>query len=116
MKAAYFRPVPLIAAVLFVLHQLGQKVWGLSIPFADNYLDNLLCMPLLLPGFQVEQRWLWGREKHTLLDAFLVTALLSVVSEWVFPRISSGSTADRWDVVAYFAGTFIYLWQDMQPS
>ena len=116
MKAAYFRPVPLVAAILFVLHQLSQKVWGLSIPFADNYLDNLLCMPLILPGFQAEQRWLWGKEKITILEALLVTAVLSIVFEWAIPQISPAFTADGWDIVAYFAGTFIYLYQVMQPS
>ncbi|MCB9283278.1 MAG: hypothetical protein H6563_04325 [Lewinellaceae bacterium] len=113
---AYLRPLPLVAAFLFVLHQISQKVLGLSIPFADNYLDNLCCMPLLLPGYALEQRWLWGREKISPFEAILVTFVLSIVFEWTFPRISTRFTADWWDVAAYFTGTLLYLCTRCNPS
>ena len=112
---AYLHPLPLVAAILFILHQISQKVWGLSIPLADHYLDNLLCMPLLLPGYAAEQRWLWGRNKLRFYEVILVTAVLSGVFEWVFPLISSGFTADNWDIVAYFTGTLIYFVFECNP-
>ena len=55
MRSPFLHPLFLGAAALFIAHQLSQKVWGLSLPWADSYLDPLLCMPLLLTGYTAEQ-------------------------------------------------------------
>ncbi len=105
------------AIFLFLAHQLAQKVLQLPIPWADNYLDTLLCMPILLGGYLLEQRWLLGRQRLPLLEVIVITALLSFVFEYLFPRFSSGFTADRWDVAAYFAGALaFYLFQEKTES
>ncbi len=101
-------PLPLPALLLFLAHQFTQKVLGLSIPWADGYLDALLCMPILLGGFLLEQRWLLGRQRLSFLEVMATTALLSFVFEYLFPRFSSGFTADWWDVAAYFAGALAF--------
>ena len=93
---------------LFLAHQFAQKVLGLSIPWADNYLDTLLCMPILLSGFRLEQHWLLGRQRLTLFEVLAITSFLSFVFEYLFPRFSSSFTADWWDVWAYFAGAVAF--------
>jgi len=108
MRAQVLKPFPLFCAALFLLHQLSQKVLGWSIPPADNYLDTLLCMPLLLTGYQAEQRWLWGRKDLGLWEVVGATAALSFVFEWGFPRLSPAFTADWLDVAAYFAGALLW--------
>ncbi|MBK6619936.1 MAG: hypothetical protein IPH04_06420 [Saprospirales bacterium] len=108
MRALLLYPFPLLCAVLFLLHQISQKGLGMSIPLADNYLDTLLCMPLLLTGFQAEQARFWGKRRFGPFEIFCITAFLSFVFEWVFPRLSPRFTADWLDVAAYFAGAMAW--------
>ncbi|MCB0595720.1 MAG: hypothetical protein H6557_25985 [Lewinellaceae bacterium] len=111
MKPSNHRAVPILLSVLlllFLLHQFTQKVLHLSIPWADNYLDPLLCMPILLGGYQMEQRWLLGRQQLSFGEVMAITAFLSFVFEYLFPRFSAGFTADWWDVAAYFAGAWMF--------
>lgn len=109
MRQLFFKPFPLLCAALFLLHQVSQKGLGLSFPLADNYLDTLLCMPLLLTGYQAEQRWLWGRTRLSLWEVLGTTAVLSFAFEWGFPRMSPGFTADWFDVAAYFTGALAWF-------
>ncbi len=102
-------PVTIFSLLLFFAHQFTQKVLHLPIPWADGYLDPLLCMPILLGGYRLEQRWLFGRQRLSLFEVLAITALLSFIFEWIFPRFSSGFTTDWWDVAAYFAGAFLFF-------
>jgi hypothetical protein len=119
------------SAALFAAHQLGQKVLGLSIPWADNYLDPLLCMPILLTLLEWERRFIWGAGPLRLHEIMIATGLLSVLFECGFPAWSARFTADIWDVAAYFAGAgayaanfsylaanskFRYFFSDAKPS
>ncbi|MCB9273996.1 MAG: hypothetical protein H6564_08135 [Lewinellaceae bacterium] len=106
--SSFRSPVFLLSLALFIGHQLSQKVLRISVPLADGYLDNLLCMPLLLPGLQLQQRWLFGKRALSAGDIWIATAFVAVVSEWLFPRLSVAFTADAWDVAAYFAGGLGY--------
>jgi hypothetical protein len=109
MRKALLNPLFITASLLFAAHQLSQKVWGLSLPWADSYLDPLLCMPLLLTVYQIEQSWLWGRKKMPLAEILIVTTVLSLVFEVIFPGLSHRFTADMLDVAAYFAGALLYF-------
>ena len=101
-------PLFLFSLVLFLGHQLSQKVFHLPLPLADSYLDNLLCMPLLLPGLQWQQRCLLGRPRLSFMEILAATAFVAFASEWLFPRWSPAFTADLWDVVAYLAGAMVF--------
>ncbi len=93
------------------MHQILQKMIGISIPWADSHLDCLLCMPLLLTGWLMERRYFFYQNpQHRLSGAeiFFVTALLALLFEWGFPLLSPKFTADWWDVPAYFAGSLIF--------
>jgi hypothetical protein len=99
----------IVSLILFLAHQLVQKVWGGAIPVADAYLDPLLCMPLLLAALTWQQRWLSGRPRLRLAEIILATAMVAFFSEWLFPRWSDSFTADPWDVAAYFAGAGLFF-------
>lgn len=99
----------LIALVLFAGHQLSQKALGWRVAWADNYLDNLLCMPILLAGLLLERHWLLGRLRLSLAEVLIASAVVSFVSEYLFPRFSDAFTADWWDVAAYFAGGLLFF-------
>jgi hypothetical protein len=99
----------IVSLLLFLAHQLAQKVWGVVIPWADAYLDPLLCMPLLLTGLAWQQRWLSGRPRLRLAEIVLATAMVAFFSEWLFPLWSASFTADPCDVAAYFAGAALFF-------
>jgi hypothetical protein len=98
----------LLALAFFIAHQLSQKVWGWRWAWADNYLDNLLCMPILLGGLLLERYWLLGQQRLSLPTVLAAAAFVSLVSEYFFPRFSAAFTADWWDVAAYFAGALAF--------
>ena len=100
------------SSILFLLHQLLQ--WGLkiNIPVADAYLDNLLVMPILLTLWLAEKIWLFKAPHHyqlTLLEVIMATVYVLLVTEWLFPLISSRFTFDAWDIPITIAGSVIYF-------
>lgn len=100
----------LAGLALFAGHQLFQKVLQIPVPLADSYLDNLLCMPLLLPALRLQQRGLSGRQELSALEIGLATTVVAFASEWLFPRLSPAFTPDLWDVAAYFGGALVYYY------
>lgn len=83
---------------------------GWRIPWADSYLDNLLCFPILLTGLLAERRW-WKKDDTYVFSFFeimVITAVLSWIFEVLFPKWSPGFTTDIWDVVAYFTGAILF--------
>lgn len=102
-------PLYLLAAALFLLHQYLQKVAHISIPLADQYLDPLLCMPLLLGIWQFEKKLLFNR-RITTLEIWTLTLVLTLLFEIGFPRMSPEHfTADWRDALLYIIGTVLYL-------
>lgn len=103
-------PAFVLSALLFLLHQVTEKLMGWRIPWADSYLDNLLCFPILLTGLLAERRWWKKDDSYTfsLFEIIIITAVLSWVFEFLFPKWSPGFTTDYWDVVAYFTGAMLF--------
>lgn len=101
-------PLYMLAGLLFIVHQLLQKVGQVSIPLVDHYLDPLLCMPLLLGLRQWEQQLLYGRKINTA-ECWILTFLLTLLFEIGFPRWSAQFTADWRDALLYGIGTLIFL-------
>lgn len=99
----------ILFATLFLLHQLGQKVLGLSLPLVDSYLDPLLSMPLLLYGLEWERKRLWGRPKLNTITLLGLTAVLALLFEYLFPYLHDGFTFDHIDIALYFIGTAVYI-------
>ena len=100
-----------MCAGLFVLHQVGQKIAGISLPLIDSYLDPLLCMPIILQLI-VWERKLFHRSNAYILPRshiFGYFLLVSIVCEWVLPRWNPKLISDPWDVLAYALGTAMYV-------
>lgn len=95
---------------LFVVHQLLQKGWGIALPWADSHLDNLLCLPILLHGWQWERFYLYKHNRPLqTLEVAVASALVIVFSEVLFPRWSARFTADYLDAAYYALGAGVYL-------
>jgi hypothetical protein len=52
----------LFAALLFAAHYLAEKT-GVKIPLIDAYLDDLLCMPVILSISLCGMRFAYGKYK-----------------------------------------------------
>jgi membrane protein YdbS with pleckstrin-like domain len=81
-------PVFIICLVLFIIHQVLQKVYGQHYPLIDNYLDNLLAMPVILTLFLAERIVLFKKEKNYRLppaDIIIATGYIILITEIIFP-------------------------------
>ena len=101
-------PLWFIPAALFVLHQVLQYGFHVSIPFADSYLDPLLGTPVLIGLHRVESRYLFGAKPFGWGYLAVIAVVFALVSELLFPYLSDAFTADWGDVVAIGLGAVYY--------
>ena len=104
-------PVFIICTLLFILHQLMQKVMDIHFPLFDRYLDNLLAMPIILTLLMIERRYLLGRKgvyQLSVLEIVIATGVIILVAEIVFPLLSRDFTTDWWDVLFYSLGSLVF--------
>ncbi|NUQ26157.1 MAG: hypothetical protein HUU34_19580 [Saprospiraceae bacterium] len=106
----FTHPVFVISALVFVLHQITQKILGISIPVADAHLDNVLCLPILLSMLLAERRWWWRRADYVIpaSEVAIITIFLTLLFELAFPYWSAAFTADYWDAAAYAVGAGVF--------
>ena len=102
------RPVFLICCLLFIIHQVMQYVLHWQVPLLNNYLDNLLAMPILLTLLWAERRWIFKKGNQYRLPIFegvVATIYIIFIGEWLFPLLSNRFTSDWWDVPLYILGS-----------
>jgi hypothetical protein len=94
---------------LFLLHQLLQKA-GIHHWLPDSYLDDLLCLPVVLTLALAFMRLVKGRPNYQLSFYMVSFAVLQVVVvfEFLLPRWSDTYHGDAWDVPVYIAGAAIW--------
>lgn len=100
--------------LLFSLHQILEKGLDIRVGWVDNYLDDLLCMPILLSGWLAEQYDLFGKKRLQSREIAALWLLVSVLFEGILPGISLEYTADIWDVVCYAIGSW-FFYQVINP-
>lgn len=100
-----------VLVVLFICHQILEKGLSIHLPFVDHYLDDLLCMPIILGGFLAEQMDLTGRQRLSLGQIGLCTVLVAILFEGLLPQLSVRYTADIYDVGCYVLGSLFFLLQ-----
>ena len=96
-----------IVVLLFVAHQLLQKVYEVQLPFLDAYLDPFLGSILFLYLFSIDPF-----RTVPLSYATLLMALLSFItfSEVVLVIIApTAFVADGWDVLSIVFGFGVYV-------
>lgn len=101
-------------------HQIAQKIFFVSLPWVDSYLDPLLLMPILLQLIVWERRTLFRKGPSYTLEwwrTILICVMVSVLAEMVFPMMSSKFTADPFDILCYIVGMFAFwtLWNKPEP-
>lgn len=106
------QPLIYVSILLFTVNQIIERVFNYYIPFIHSYLDDLLCIPIVLGfGMQILQ-WI-----HPLKDLYFldrVSILISVIFycilfEGILPIMNSAIyTADWIDVVMYSVGAILF--------
>jgi len=92
---------------LFIINQLVIYFRKPADCWNDQYLDNLLAIPILLYLWKIEYNWLNKNALNAplpLINIALATLFIAVVSEIVFPRLSSNFVSDNWDYFYYVLG------------
>ena len=101
-----------VILILFVAHQLLQYVVGLPIPYVDSYFDPFACAVLGLSIFLWERNVLWraNQKRLGIGETIIVTLILAVLSEEVFPLLSDRFYRDVMDYLAFaVGGVFFYF-------
>lgn len=100
-----------LAVGFFLLHQLLQYVFGISIPLADAYLDPFLAPIVVLGAWEYERFLLLGaREKPKIhpIEMASVTLYIAMLGEFLFPFLSQQFYYDPLDFIAYGLGGVVY--------
>ncbi len=87
-----------------------QKI-GLFLPaIISNYVNDLLCLPLVLGGISFAIRLLKKDEyfRFPLTAILLMAAYYSVYFEYYLPKNNPRYTSDWVDVVLYFTGALLF--------
>jgi hypothetical protein len=98
----YWIALALAALKRYAFHPSGIKL-------LDNYLLDLLCMPLVLETSRLAMRFIFSKNydlsKFQILFAVLY---VSVLFEYLLPVYQTRFRADVFDVVAYSTGATIW--------
>jgi len=109
----YIRPLGslifTISAILFSIHQI-LILTDNSFTFLDNYLDDLVVMPIVLTGATVILRVITQNEDFNVDVSMIVLAFVmyTVVFEFILPRFSTEYTSDYFDILCYGIGAVLY--------
>jgi Na+/glutamate symporter len=107
LKKYYFFAFALIGLSIYGMQKIGiQLPW-----FANNYLNDILCIPLVLKTAQYITQHLRSDPflKIPILLQCLVVLIFILYFEVILPKISERYTADIYDVLAYILGMCIFL-------
>lgn len=98
-----------ILVVVLAVYGLNQLVLkNLGIPFFNNYLNDLLAVPLFFALINSFSLYKSNTQVTSLKYLTLITIFLSFLGEYIAIFLRPGSVSDWWDVVCYFIGMFVY--------
>lgn len=105
-------PLVYISILLFLVHQIIERGFDYSIPILHAYLDDLVCMPIILGlGTQIVQ-WIHPIKDLYFLDKnviILTVIFYSILFEGILPFVNPlVYTADWMDIVMYSVGAILF--------
>ncbi|MEQ8909375.1 MAG: hypothetical protein RIC95_09295 [Vicingaceae bacterium] len=104
MKKMFFHFSFILPALLFVTHQLLQKVYHIKIQLLDNYLDPFCFTALVLPLLQLERSLLFRSKPFTHFESFIYFLFLVLFSEIMLPALDDSFVFDPIDMIAMGLG------------
>ena len=112
LRLAVFRnPFLQICSFLYVSHTVLRQFFPVENWFLKSYLNDLLCMPLVLGTAVFLQRNIVLRQPDYALTKWqigLATAYLALMFEGVIPFFVNRYTGDFWDVICYGFGAWLF--------
>lgn len=106
LKKIYFPLFLMLGGLIY-----GFQQFGLRPPeMVNNYLNDFLCMPLILKLSQLVARFIKS-DKRLMIPVPLqitLTALFCLYFEYILPKFNVRYTSDWIDVVLYFLGFLFY--------
>ena len=109
-------PIFLVAVVAYLMVRINRQGW-INLPtLLNDYLADLVCMPIILCFCLVGVRWIKKIPQFWLSWRMILSMTLfyAIIFEWLLPLKSNEYTGDILDVVMYFVGALVYGWF-MQP-
>ena len=99
--------------LLFVAYLVNYyyRSKGVCSTFTGSYLNDLLCMPIIL---SFTEYILYITRKYHLIKKLSIGQIIigcmyvSIVFEWIMPHVSNRYIADKYDIVCYALGGLIY--------
>ena len=96
----------IICLLIYFLNQFYLKKIGIL--FFNNYLNDLIAVPLYFSIINITSLYLRDKEINSLKILFIITIILSFLGEYVAIYLRKGSVTDYLDIVCYFIGMIIY--------
>ena len=114
VKRLIYFPVFIVALTIYLCQHLGLPLHWL----VNNYVNDFLCLPLVLGTLSFFIRYL-KKDKNFQFPLVFVLILASYYSfffEYYLPKVSQRYTADWIDVVLYFAGAMLFFLVEKQVN
>lgn len=108
IRRFYFLVFVGIASAVYIAQQLSFHLPHLI----NNYLNDLLCMPIVLKICQYAVRFI-KKDQHIVIPikiSFTLTVLYALYFEFLLPKFNNRYTADAIDIILYFMGLFFFFW------
>jgi hypothetical protein len=98
---------------MFIINK-SLEVNGIFIPFVHAYMDDLICLPIVLSlVLYIFRRLIYKNISYCFPLFFILTAIImfSLAFEVILPGKSAGYISDPFDVLAYIAGGVFFHWR-----
>ncbi len=104
---------------LFILNQIAEKCFQVFVPFWHAYGDDFLCMPVVLGiALYLMRRFVLRNPNYVFSKTQIIFAVAyyAFAFEYVLPKYHIAYTADKFDVIAYSLGAFLFYHYLNQPT
>jgi len=113
MKTLTFA-LSVLAFTIYVMQRLNANLplW------IDNYVNDFLCMPVVLGYLTLLFRWLKNDKLFTFSPVFilLITGYYAYYFEYYLPQNNPRYTADSIDILLYAIGGMLFYWFSLKNS
>ncbi|MFS4466536.1 hypothetical protein [Maribacter sp. 2210JD10-5] len=107
VRQFYFPVLLILSLTVYLLQQFEMEIPKL----ANNYLNDFLCIPIVLKICQYAVRYIKSDAtiKIPLLLQVIIALLFIFYFEGVLPQLNSRYTADVMDILAYSLGLSLFI-------
>lgn len=111
MKSRYILLI-FISTSVYLCQQLNFKLPYLI----NNYLNDLLCLPIILSITKFVLKIITKKNFNiSLLCILAIATFYSIYFEWYLPKHNERYTSDLIDIILYFIGGLVYYINEKKP-